>query len=38
MGQKQVRYRSAITGEFVKPNYAVTHPQVTVKETVKGNK
>ena len=30
---KQVRYRSAITGEYVKPSYAASHPKVTVKET-----
>jgi hypothetical protein len=35
---KQIRYRSAVTGEYVKPNYAVAHPKVTVKETTKGKK
>ena len=35
---KQVRYRSAITGEYVKPSYAVSHPKITVKETTKGGK
>lgn len=28
-------YRSAKTGQFVKPGYAKTHPSTTVKETRK---
>ena len=26
------KYRSAITGQYVKPGYAKTHPNTTVKE------
>jgi hypothetical protein len=27
------RYRSAITGRYVKPSYATRHPKTTVKES-----
>jgi hypothetical protein len=30
------RYRSAITGRWVKPGYAKRYPHLTVRETVKG--
>lgn len=30
--------RSAITGEYVKPQEAIKHPKTTVKETVKPTK
>lgn len=30
-----MRYRSAITGRFVSPYYAVRHPRVTVGERVR---
>jgi hypothetical protein len=30
-----VDYRSAITGKFVKPEYAQTHPKTTVREVNK---
>ena len=29
------RYRSAITGQFVKKDYAIKHPKTTVSETIK---
>lgn len=32
---KSVSYRSAVTGRYVKPGYAKTHPKTTVKETNK---
>lgn len=28
-------YRSAVTGKYVKPSYANSHPKTTVKETTK---
>lgn len=27
------RYRSAVTGKYVKPGYAKSHPKTTVKES-----
>lgn len=33
--RKQYRYRSAITGRFVKPAYAKRYPKRTVRERVK---
>ncbi|WP_193408753.1 multidrug transporter [Flavisolibacter tropicus] len=30
-------YRSAVTGRYVKPSYAKSHPNTTVKETNKPN-
>lgn len=32
------RYRSAVTGQFVKKGYAIKHPKTTVSETIKKNK
>ena len=29
------RYRSAVSGQFVKKDYAVKHPKTTVAETIK---
>lgn len=29
------RYRSAVSGQFVKKDYAVKHPKTTVSETIK---
>lgn len=35
MAKTKSVYKSAITGKFVKPSYAKTHPNTTVKQTVK---
>ncbi len=32
------RYRSAVTGKFVKKGYAIKNPKTTVSETIKKNK
>ena len=32
------RYRSAVSGQFVKKGYALKHPKTTVSETVKKKK
>ena len=32
------RYRSAVSGQFVKKDYAVKHPKTTVSETIKKKK
>jgi len=32
------RYRSAITGQFVKKDVAIKHPKTTVSETIKKKK
>jgi hypothetical protein len=31
----ETRYRSAVTGEWVKPQYAKTHKTTTVRVTIK---
>lgn len=33
-----VRYRSAITGQYVKAQYAAAHPKTTVSESGSGGK
>lgn len=35
MAKKSTAYRSAVTGRFVKEQYAKQHPKTTVKETIK---
>ena len=35
MARPKVRYRSAITGRYVRPWVAKRYPKTTVKETVK---
>jgi hypothetical protein len=36
--KKRTDFRSAITGRFVTPRFAKTHPKTTVKETSKPKK
>lgn len=35
MSQKSVHFRSAVTGRYVTPSYARSHPNTTVRETDK---
>jgi len=35
MAAATYRYRSAVTGRFVKPGYAKRYPHLTVRERVK---
>jgi len=34
MATKIIRYRSAVTGKFVKADYAQQNPQQTIKQTI----